>query len=119
MTIIQLSIRYFKGAYSKISYDCFNDPQLQSRYFYQLIYMLHNIRHSLERLMGKCQRIMIMNFLRSQELTDTAYTDKKGSQIKLYAVPNEDSIFPSSRLYKNCLSDKLINNMRKIKILSQ
>ena len=40
-------------------------------------------------------------FLTNQELTDTAYTDKKGSQIKLYAVPNEDSI-PSSRLYKNC-----------------
>lgn len=63
MTIIQLSIRYFKVRIRKLVMIVLM-MQLQSRYFYQLIYMLHNIRHSLERLMGKCQRIMIMNFLR-------------------------------------------------------
>lgn len=53
-------------------------------------------------------------FLTNQELTDTAYTDKKGSQIKLYAVPNEDSIFHLPD-YTKIVSDKLINNMRKNK----
>ena len=67
--------------------------------------------------MGKCQDYDY-EFLTNQELTDTAYTDKKGSQIKLYAVPNEDSIFHLPD-YTKIVSDKLINNMRKIKILSQ
>ena len=39
---------------------------------------------------------------------------KKGSQIKLYAVPNEDSIFHLPD-YTKIVSDKLINNMRKNK----
>ena len=53
-------------------------------------------------------------FLTNQELTDTAYTDKKGSQIKLYAVPNEDSIFHLPD-YTKIVPDKLINNMKKNK----
>lgn len=117
MTIIQLSIRYFKVRIRKLVMIVLMIAVTITLFLSVNLYVTQ-YQAQFGAVDGKMSEDYDYEFLTNQELTDTAYTDKKGSQIKLYAVPNEDSIFHLPD-YTKIVSDKLINNMRKIKILSQ
>ncbi|MBT9939846.1 ABC transporter permease, partial [Anaerostipes hadrus] len=93
MTIIQLSIRYFKVRIRKLV----------------MIVLMIAVTITLFLSVN-----LYVTQYQAQFVTDTAYTDKKGSQIKLYAIPNEDSIFHLPD-YTKIVPDKLINNMKKNK----
>ena len=113
MTIIQLSIRYFKVRIRKLVMIVLMIAVTITLFLSVNLYVTQ-YQAQFGAVDGKMSEDYDYEFLTNQELTDTAYTDKKGSQIKLYAVPNEDSIFHLPD-YTKIVSDKLINNMRKNK----
>lgn len=113
MTIIQLSIRYFKVRIQKLVMIVLMIAVTITLFLSVNLYVTQ-YQAQFGAVDGKMSEDYDYEFLTNQELTDTAYTDKKGSQIKLYAVPNEDSIFHLPD-YTKIVSDKLINNMRKNK----
>lgn len=113
MTIIQLSIRYFKVRIRKLVMIVLMIAVTITLFLSVNLYVTQ-YQAQFGAVDGKMSEDYDYEFLTNQELTDTAYTDKKGSQIKLYAVPNEDSIFHLPD-YTKIVSDKLINNMKKNK----
>lgn len=113
MTIIQLSIRYFKVRIRKLVMIVLMIAVTITLFLSVNLYVTQ-YQAQFGAVDGKMSEDYDYEFLTNQELTDTAYTDKKGSQIKLYAVPNEDSIFHLPD-YTKIVPDKLINNMKKNK----
>ena len=113
MTIIQLSIRYFKVRIRKLVMIVLMIAVTITLFLSVNLYVTQ-YQAQFGAVDGKMSEDYDYEFLTNQELTDTAYTDKKGTQIKLYAVPNEDSIFHLPD-YTKIVPDKLINNMRKNK----
>ena len=113
MTIIQLSIRYFKVRIRKLVMIVLMIAVTITLFLSVNLYVTQ-YQAQFGAVDGKMSEDYDYEFLTNQELTDTAYTDKKGSQIKLYAIPNEDSIFHLPD-YTKIVPDKLINNMKKNK----
>ena len=113
MTMLRLSVRYFKIRIRKLVMIVLIIAVTITLFLSVNLYVTQ-YQAQIGPVDGKMSEDYDYEFLTDQELTDTAYTDKKGSQIKLYAVPNEDSIFHLPD-YTKIIPDKLIDHMRKNK----
>ena len=113
MTIIQLSIRYFKVRIRKLVMIVLMIAVTITLFLSVNLYVTQ-YQAQFGAVDGKMSEDYDYEFLTNQELTDTAYTDKKGNKIKIYAVTHEHYIF-NILDYTKIVSDKLINNMRKNK----
>lgn len=113
MTMIQLSIRYFKIRIRELVMIVLMIAVTITLFLSVNLYVAQ-YQAQIGAVDGEMSEDYDYEFLTNQELTDTAYTDKNGNQVKLYAVPNENSIFHLPD-YTKIVSDKRINDMRNNK----
>lgn len=113
MTMVQLSIRYFKIRIRKLVMIVLMIAVTITLFLSVNLYVAQ-YQAQIGAVDGEMSEDYDYEFLTNQELTDTAYTDENGNQIKLYAVPNENSIFHLPD-YTKIVPDKRINDMRNNK----
>lgn len=113
MTMIQLSVRYFKIRIRKLVMIVLMIAVTITLFLSVNLYVTQ-YQAQIGAVDGEMSKDYDYEFLTNQELTDTAYTDRNGNQINLYAVPNENSIFHLPD-YTKIVPDKLIDDMRNNK----